>query len=142
MSEDRDGLGGHRTDRPEAARYATARECGQLVFFAGISGRSADGIIPGVQDTRAGKTYDVDEQARCAFENLSAALGERGLDRSNVVDVTCYLVDMADYAVLVQNWNRFFTEDPPPRTTVAVHQLPDPDLRIELKAVAHRTMPA
>ena len=113
-----------------------------MVFFAGISGRRADGTIPGVRDTQAGKTYDVDEQARGAFENLSAALSERGLDGADVVDMTCYLVDMADYADLVHNWNRFFTADPPPRTTVAVHQLPDPDLRIELKAVAHRTTTA
>jgi enamine deaminase RidA (YjgF/YER057c/UK114 family) len=44
----------------------------------------------------------------------------------------------ADYAALIESWNRFFTENAPPRTTVAVHQLPDPDLRIELKAIAHR----
>ena len=138
MSENRDRLGGHRTDRPALTQYATTREGGSLVFFAGISGRRGDGTIPGVRDTQAGKSYDAAEQARGAFENLAALLRERGLDKTDIVDMTCYLVDMADYADLIDNWNRFFTEDAPPRTTVAVHQLPDPDLRIELKAIAYR----
>jgi enamine deaminase RidA (YjgF/YER057c/UK114 family) len=49
------------------------------------------------------------------------------------------VIDPADNPELVlrtpgtrpASWNRFFTENPPPRTTVAVHQLPDPDLRID-----------
>jgi 2-aminomuconate deaminase len=108
------------------------------VFLAGISGRRPDGSIPGVRETTSGTIYDAAAQARAAFENLSAVLGEHRLDRGDIVDMTCYLVDMADYAALIESWNRFFTENAPPRTTVAVHQLPDPDLRIELKAIAHR----
>ncbi len=108
------------------------------MFFAGISGRRPNGTIPGMRETSAGTVYDAAEQADAAFENLLAMLGEHDLDRTSVVDVTCYLVDMTDYPALVASWNRFFADDAPARTTIAVHQLPDPDLRVELKAVAYR----
>lgn len=138
MSEHQEGLGGHRTDRPDLARYAKERSAGTLVFFAGLSGRRPDGSIPGVREDPTGKTIDAAEQARSAFENLSALLRANGLEPTDIVDMTCYLVDMADYEDLIESWNHFFPENPPPRTTVAVHQLPDPDLRIELKAIAYR----
>jgi 2-aminomuconate deaminase len=43
---------------------------------------------------------------------------------------------MADYAGFNEVWNRFFDPSGPTRTTIAVHQLPDPQLAIELKAIA------
>jgi 2-aminomuconate deaminase len=55
---------------------------------------------------------------------------------SCLVDVTVLLVSMADCGGFNEVWNRYFDASGPARTTVAVHQLPDPRLAIELKAIA------
>ncbi|MCE7934814.1 MAG: RidA family protein, partial [Chlorobi bacterium CHB2] len=46
-------------------------------------------------------------------------------------------VDMDDYAGMNEVYNQYFNgETGPVRTTCAVHQLPHPNLLIEMKAVA------
>jgi 2-aminomuconate deaminase len=52
--------------------------------------------------------------------------------------VTSYLVDMADFAAYNEVYAEFFNEDGPTRTTVAVRELPHPDLLIEIQAVAYK----
>ena len=70
------------------------------------------------------------------MDRAGAALEREGLDLSHLVDITVFLVNMSDYGGFVEIWNRFFDASGPTRTTVAVHQLPDPLLAIELKAIA------
>jgi len=45
---------------------------------------------------------------------------------------------MSDYAVFNKAWNQFFSDpsSAPTRTTIAVKQLPHPNLLIEIKIVA------
>ena len=45
---------------------------------------------------------------------------------------------MADFAAYNDVYAEYFTESGPTRTTVAVHQLPHPDLLIEIQAVAYK----
>lgn len=55
----------------------------------------------------------------------------------NIIDLTVFLVDMKDYNGFNEVYNQFFdAQSGPSRTTVAVHQLPNPRLLIEIKAVA------
>jgi 2-aminomuconate deaminase len=55
----------------------------------------------------------------------------------NVVDLTVFLVDMVHYDEFNQVYNEYFdAETGPTRTTVAVKQLPNPRLLIEIKAIA------
>ncbi len=57
---------------------------------------------------------------------------------TDVVEVSSFLVNMNDFA----GYNAVYAEwfggmaNPPARTTVAVHQLPHPQLLVEIKAVA------
>ena len=130
--------GGHRRDAPQLARYARARRAGGLLFLAGLSARRPDGSIPGAGAGPSGAPEpDVRVQTQGCIENLRAALAAEGLGLGSLVDVTVFLVHMADYGGFNEAWNRFFdAESGPARTTVAVHQLPDPRLVVELKAVA------
>lgn len=129
--------GGHLSGKPELARYARVRRVGSLLFFAGLSSRQPDDSIEGaVRDPSGAARIDIRHQTEGCIENLRDALRREGLELSNLVDVTAFLVDMADYAGFVEVWNRFFDESGPTRTTVAVHQLPDPLLAVELKAIA------
>lgn len=128
-------------DRAQAlARYPHARVVGDLVFVSGVSSRRFDNTHAGVtvhDDGRVDK--DVREQTRAVLDNIAAILAAAGLELSHVVDMTVYLVDMKDYAGMNEAWNERFTkEGGPARTTVAVHQLPHPNLLIEMKAVAAR----
>jgi len=130
-------LGGHLSGNPELARYARVRRAGSLLFFAGISSRQPDNSIKGASIAPAGAPeIDIRVQTEGCIENLRAALEREGLALSNLVDITAFLVDMSDYGGFVEAWNQFFDASGPTRTTVAVHQLPDPLLAVELKAIA------
>lgn len=132
-----ENTGGHLSGKPELARYARARRAGPLLFLAGVSSRQADDSIRGacVGPTGASE-IDIRAQTEGCIENLRSALEHEGLELSNLVDVTAFLVNMADYGGFVEVWNQFFDASGPARTTVAVHQLPDPLLAVELKAIA------
>ncbi len=129
---------GHRTDNEQLARYANAKRSGNLLFVAGVSGRGRDNKIPGVNHLSNGTVQlDPFEQTIACFANLEKLLAEHGLALDHLVDVTCYLVNMNDYGRFVDGFNEVFAEiEPPPRTTVSVHQLPDPLLNVEIKAIA------
>lgn len=129
--------GGHRSDDPRLARYATARRVGDLLFLAGLSARRPDGTVPGAAtDAPRAPIRDVRVQTEGCIANLRAALAARGLGLESLVDVTVFLVSMDDYDGLVEAWNRHLDASGPTRTTVAVRALPDPQLAVEMKAIA------
>ncbi len=110
---------------------------GSLLFLAGVSSRQPDNTVKGASTGPTGALeIDIRAQTEGCIENLRAALDREGLQLSSLVDVTVFLVNMADYGGFNEAWNRFFDASGPTRTTVAVHQLPDPQLAIELKAIA------
>jgi len=132
-----DSIGGHLTGNPRLTQYARSRRSGQLLFLAGISARQPDNSIRGEEQSPSGALeLDIEEQTEGCIRNLASALEVEGLALANVVDVTVFLISMDDYAGFNETWNRFFSDSGPTRTTVAVHQLPDPQLAIELKAIA------
>lgn len=132
-----DSAGGHLSGAPQLTQYARRRRAGDLLFLAGVSSRQSDNSIRGAGRGSSGALeIDIRAQTAGCIENLRSALGAEGLALSDLVDVTVFLVDMADYAGFNEAWNEFFDVEGPTRTTVAVHQLPDPQLAIELKAIA------
>lgn len=134
--------GGHRQGAPLLGRYARSRRAGELLFLAGLSARRPDDSIPGAEPGPTGALeLDVRTQTRACIDNLAAALAEDGLALGDLVDVTVFLVSMADYGGFNEAWNERFDASGPTRTTVAVHQLPDPRLAIELKAIASCARP-
>ncbi len=58
----------------------------------------------------------------------------------DLVDLSCFLVNMNDFGGYNQVYAEYFGYDGPTRTTVAVHQLPHPHLLIEMKVTAYRKM--
>jgi 2-aminomuconate deaminase len=124
--------------RPRA-NYPHARRVGNLIFVSGLSARQPDDSIAGVSHTSDGRIIrDIAQQTEAVIENLRRVLQAVGADLKDVVDVTVFLVDMADYAAFNAVYNRYFTvEAGPARTTVAVRELPHPDLLIEIKATAY-----
>jgi len=119
-------------------RYPHVKRAGPFLFVSGISARRADNTIPGaVVDERGTASLDIRAQARAVIENIRDILQSAGSDLDEVVEVCAFLVDMADFGGYNEVYNEYFDENGPARTTVAVHQLPHPHFRIEMKAVAY-----
>jgi len=75
---------------------------------------------------------------QAVFKTIEGYLKSVGADLSHVVDVTSFLVDMKDFPGYNETYAKFFNkESGPARTTVAVHQLPHPNIIIEVKAIAY-----
>jgi 2-aminomuconate deaminase len=81
-------------------------------------------------------SLDIREQTRAVLENIRDILGAVGAGLEDLVSVTTYLVSMNDFGGYNEVYGEFFDESGPSRTTVAVHQLPHPQLLIEIQAVA------
>ncbi|GAM28436.1 hypothetical protein SAMD00019534_116120, partial [Acytostelium subglobosum LB1] len=126
-------------DRAKAlANYPHMRKAGGFLFVSGISSRRPDNTYEGVT-TQADGTVKlcIKEQTRAVIENIRTILKSAGADLEHVIDVTVFLVDMKDYAEFNNVYNNYFNAvNGPTRTTVAVHQLPNPNLLIEIKSVA------
>jgi 2-aminomuconate deaminase len=120
------------------ANYPHARRVGDLIFVSGVSSRRHDNTHEGVTIHDDGRVeLDIRAQTRAVIENIRAILNAAGADLEHIVDTTVFLVDMKDYGGMNEIYDQYFrAETGPTRTTVAVHQLPHPNLLIEIKAVA------
>ena len=119
-------------------RYPHAKRAGDLVYVSGTSSRRPDGTHVGADEVDGVKVLDVAAQTRGTLENIRGILEAVGADLSDLVQVTSYLVDMADFAAYNAAYAEFFPDSAPTRTTVAVRELPHPDLLIEIQAVAYQ----
>ncbi|HXN80634.1 MAG TPA: RidA family protein, partial [Steroidobacteraceae bacterium] len=98
-----------------------------------------DDSIAGAQRDAAGRPLlDIRAQTRAVLENIRDILTSAGASLADVVEVSTYLVNMADFDGYNEVYSEFFGYQGPARTTVAVAQLPHPQLLIEIKAIAYR----
>jgi len=119
--------------------YPHVKRVGDFIFVSGTSSRRADNSIAGVEVISGAKHYDIVVQTKAVLENIRDILAEENATLNDVVDVTTFLVDMNDFKGYNETYATFFEkENGPTRTTVAVHQLPHPDLVIEMKVMAYK----
>jgi len=117
------------------------RRAGDFIFVSGTSARRADDSIAGVTSDASGQpVLDIRAQTRAVLENVRDILAAAGAALSDVVEVSTFLTDMADFAAYNAVYSEFFGYEGPARTTVAVAALPHPQLLIEIKAVAYRPL--
>jgi len=122
-------------------KYPHFRRAGDYIFVSGLSSRQPDNSIAGATVDAMGTTHlDIRVQTRAVIENLSRILAAAGATLADVVDVVTFLTDMNDFAGYNEAYGEYFGHDGPARTSVAVHQLPHPHLRIEIKAVAWKPL--
>jgi 2-iminobutanoate/2-iminopropanoate deaminase len=107
--------------------YSQATRAGGFLFTAGqvgfdpATGELVDGGI-------AGQTQQV-------LKNINGILQAGGVELSDVVKTTVFLVDMADFAAMNEAYAAAFGEHRPARSTVAVAALPR-GARVEIEAIA------
>jgi 2-aminomuconate deaminase len=122
-------------------KYSHVRRAGDFLFVSGTSSRRADDSIAGAEvDVLGTARLDVRVQTRAVLENIRDILTSVGASMSDVVEVSSFLVNMNDFDGYNEVYATFFEDDPPARTTVAVHQLPHPHLLIEIKATAYKPL--
>ena len=139
MSDSTNRLSGLAAPR---GAYPHFRRAGDFIFVSGLSSRSADNAITGAAVDAMGTTaLDIRKQTRAVIEKLATVLDAAGATLGDVVEICAFLVDMNDFGGYNEVYAEFFATNGPARTTVAVHQLPHPHMRIEIKAVAFRPPP-
>ncbi len=109
--------------------------------MSGTSSRRPDNTHVGAEKDADGNWHlDISAQTRAVIENIGTLLKSMDADLSNVIDITTFLMDMKDFKGYNAVYGEFFDYTGPTRTTVAVHQLPHPNLLIEIKAVAYKPL--
>lgn len=117
------------TDKAPAAigPYSQAMTTGNLVFTSGmIALDPATGEIVGTT---------IEEQAEQALKNLGALLAAAGSGYDKTLKTVCFLADMGDFAAFNEVYGRFFTDNKPARSCVAVKTLPK-NVLCEVEAIA------
>ena len=108
-------------------RISQAMRVGDLIFVSGQAAIDEHGIV-GAGDFGA--------QAEQAFGNLREVLEAGGSSMRDIVKVTIYLTDMANFPKIVDLRGKWFSEPYPADTIVQVVALALPELEIEIEAVA------
>jgi 2-iminobutanoate/2-iminopropanoate deaminase len=108
--------------------YNQAVRTGDLLFCAGqIPVDPATGQLVG---------GDIRAQTERALLNVKAILDAERLTFGHVVKTTVFLTDLGDFAAMNEVYAKFFTTDPPARSTVQVAALPK-GARVEIEVIAH-----
>ena len=120
--------------------YPHVKRVGDFIYVSGTSSRRPDNTHEGVEISPDGSvTLDIKKQTRAVLKNIEGLLNSMDADLSHVIDITSFLVDMKDFQGYNEVYGEFFNKETgPSRTTVAVHQLPHPNLLIEIKAIAYK----
>lgn len=122
-------------------KFPHVKRAGDFLFVSGTSSRRADNSFAGAEaDAMGVLDADIRAQTRAVIENIKAILESAGAGLKDLVELSTYLVDMGDFKGYNEVYAEYFDYDGPARTTVAVHQLPHPMLRIEIKAVAYKPL--
>ncbi|WP_282134353.1 RidA family protein [Seonamhaeicola maritimus] len=123
--------------------YPHTKRVGDFIYVSGTSSRRPDNSIAGADtvDEMGTKQLDIQIQTREVLKNIEKNLANEGASLKDVVDVTTFLVNMNDFGGYNKVYAEFFDKETgPTRTTVAVHQLPHPDLLVEIKVVAYKKL--
>jgi 2-iminobutanoate/2-iminopropanoate deaminase len=118
-----------RTDKAPApiGPYSQAVQFGNMLFISGqIALNPSSGQL---------EMADIKSETKLVMENLKAILSEAGMDFSNVLKSTIFLMDMGQFAQVNEVYGSYFQENPPARETVQVAGLPK-GVNVEISVVA------
>jgi reactive intermediate/imine deaminase len=118
----------HTDAAPKAiGTYSQAVRCGATVYLAGQIG-----LDPQTMEMVAG----VGPQIHRVFANLRAVARASGGDLKDVVKLTVYLTDLANFALVNETMAIYFSLPYPARAAVGVAALPRGAL-VEMDAIMH-----
>lgn len=109
--------------------YSQAVQAGPLLY---CSGQIA--LNPATNEVVSDQ---VGPQAEQVMKNIQALLQTAGYGFEHIVKTTIFLIDMKDFTTVNEIYGKYFTKEPPARSTVAVQALPK-GVKVEVEVVAYR----
>jgi enamine deaminase RidA (YjgF/YER057c/UK114 family) len=109
-------------------RYKAGSRMAQAVAYGGalhIAGQVADNRKAGIAD-----------QVRDVLTKIDALLAEAGTDKSKLVAVNVFLPQIGDFAAMNEVYDAWIDPSSPPARACVEARLADPDLRVEIIAIA------
>lgn len=116
------------TEWESVVGYSRAVRVGPHVHVSGTTAIDEEGEVVG-----AGEPY---RQTRKALANVEAALAEAGATLSDVVRTRLFVVDIDDWEAIGRAHGAVFGEIRPATSMVEVRRLIEPELLVEVEAVA------
>jgi len=114
----------HTDNAPQAiGPYSQGIKAGNAVYLSGQ--------IPLVPETQQLVVGDIGAQVHQVFHNLQALCEAAGGSLANIVRLTIYLIDLANFALVNEIMAEYFTKPYPARAVIGVRQLPL-DVQIEV----------
>lgn len=106
--------------------YSQAVRCGNLIFFSGQ--------IPLDPASMTIVTGNIEAQTTQVLDNMTAVAIASGGKLNDIVKLTIFLTDLADFATVNETMTRYFNPPFPARSTVQVAALPK-GAAIEIEAI-------
>jgi len=93
------------------------------------------GQIPIDPESGEMRNATIEEATEQVLDNLKAVLEAAGASLDDVVKVTVFMQDLAEFSAMNEVYARYFRKNPPARSAVQVAALPK-GARIEIEAIA------
>jgi len=117
------GTYSHGIEVPPNARW---------LFIAGQVGMRKDGTVPPT----------VEEQTEIAWQNIVAILAAAGMQVTDLVKITQFLVNLEDFQKYAATRTKFLGAHRPASTGLVIKSLVRPNWLVEVEAVAAKAAPA
>ncbi len=106
-----------------------------------VGPRMSQAVAAGGMLYLAGQVADdgrasIEDQTRQVLAKMDALLAEGGSDKSKLVAVNVFLTNIADFAAMNSVYDAWLDRSNPPARACIEARLADPDLRVEMTAVA------
>lgn len=108
--------------------YVRVDQPKSLIFVSGQVSRDADGNLVGGASML--------EQTRQCLRNIEKCLEAAGASLSDVVWTTVFTSDMREFKEIIAAREEFFKTNLPTSTMVEVNRFTQPELKVEIQAIA------
>jgi len=107
--------------------FSSAVKAGDYIFVSGQVGHT---------DDNGNKISDIEGQTRRCMDQMAKILEKTGASMQDVVKVTIFLGNVADYQKMNDVYKSYFPSEPPARSTV-IAGLAIPGMLIEIDCIAY-----
>jgi len=107
--------------------FSSAVKSGDYIFVSGQVGHT---------DDNGNKISDIEGQTRRCMDQMGKILEKAGTSMQDVVKVTIFLGNVADYQKMNDVYKSYFPSEPPARSTV-IAGLAIPGMLIEIDCIAY-----